>query len=222
MALNLSQAAKLVGVSRNTLYAAIRDGRLACTMAGRPGKSTLVTLEALQQAGFPVPEETLNIERSAERAQRVERLKRPERPERSDIERPGAEGIELYAALERVERAVERLERSLDFAVDRVGERLERSIERSLERLIERLLARRAQEAVPAVPVRPLARSAPDRSSTKATVLAMLQELRDRGLSLQAIANQLNAEGVPTLSGKGHWHKRTISKLLAQAEEGSP
>lgn len=36
------------------------------------------------------------------------------------------------------------------------------------------------------------------------------------GLSLQAIAAQLNAEGVPTLSHKGQWQKGTIGNLLVQ------
>jgi hypothetical protein len=30
------------------------------------------------------------------------------------------------------------------------------------------------------------------------------------------IANQLNAEGVPTLSGRGTWKKGTVYDLLAQ------
>jgi Recombinase len=43
--------------------------------------------------------------------------------------------------------------------------------------------------------------------------------MQAKGLSLQAIANQLKAEGVPTLSGKGRWQKGTIGNLLAQGEE---
>jgi Recombinase len=42
--------------------------------------------------------------------------------------------------------------------------------------------------------------------------------LRDAGLSLQQIADLFNAEGVPTLSGKGRWQKGTIGKLLAEKE----
>jgi Recombinase len=53
----------------------------------------------------------------------------------------------------------------------------------------------------------------------KATLLTRLRELKAQGLSLQAIANQLNGEGVPTLSGKGTWKKGTIANLLAKAEE---
>jgi hypothetical protein len=36
---------------------------------------------------------------------------------------------------------------------------------------------------------------------------------------LQAMANCLNTDGVPTLSGKRWWQKGTIGNLLAQAEE---
>jgi hypothetical protein len=35
-------------------------------------------------------------------------------------------------------------------------------------------------------------------------------------LAGKAIANQLNAEHVPTLSGKGRWQKGTVGNLLAQ------
>jgi hypothetical protein len=37
-------------------------------------------------------------------------------------------------------------------------------------------------------------------------------------LSLQHIADRLNADGVPTLSGKGKWQKGTIGNLLVQAQ----
>jgi hypothetical protein len=38
--------------------------------------------------------------------------------------------------------------------------------------------------------------------------------MRARGLSLSQIAGQLQAEGLPTLSGKGQWQKGTVDKLL--------
>jgi hypothetical protein len=53
----------------------------------------------------------------------------------------------------------------------------------------------------------------------KAAVLTRLRAMQAEGLSLQAIANRLNNEGVPTLSGKGRWQKGTIGNLLAQAGE---
>jgi transcriptional regulator with XRE-family HTH domain len=222
MALNLTQAAKLVGVSRNTLYAAIRDGRLVCSMAGRPGQSTLVTIEALQQAGFTVPEEGVSPERSAERPerpQRSERSERLERPERLDVERPRRAEVSsdiaaLNATLDRFERTVERLERSLDLAIDRMDERAERSIERALERVVERLIERRAREAVPAIPVRPLPSQPKSARIDKAEVLRRIRALKAEGLSLQHIADRLNADGVPTLSGRGTWQRGTIANLL--------
>ena len=44
--------------------------------------------------------------------------------------------------------------------------------------------------------------------------------MRAQGLSLGQIAAQLQAEGGPTLSGKGMWQKGTVAKLLNQ-EPGS-
>jgi hypothetical protein len=40
--------------------------------------------------------------------------------------------------------------------------------------------------------------------------------MQAEGFSLQAMANQLNGEGVSTLSGKGRWQNGTIDKLLVQ------
>jgi excisionase family DNA binding protein len=51
----------------------------------------------------------------------------------------------------------------------------------------------------------------------KAALVPRLRALQAQGLSMQAIANQLNAEGVPTLSGRGHWQKGTVSDFLSEA-----
>jgi len=48
----------------------------------------------------------------------------------------------------------------------------------------------------------------------KAALVARLQQMRASGLSLSQIAGQLQAEGLPTLSGKGQWQKGTVDKLL--------
>jgi hypothetical protein len=48
----------------------------------------------------------------------------------------------------------------------------------------------------------------------KAALVARLQAMRANGLKLQAIATQLNAEGVPTISGRGHWQAGTVGNLL--------
>ena len=42
--------------------------------------------------------------------------------------------------------------------------------------------------------------------------------MKAQGLSLQAVATQLNREGLPTLSGRGQWQRGTVANLLAEAE----
>ena len=46
----LAEAARLVGTSRGTLYRHIKRGRLGYDAAGGPGKSGIITEEALRQA----------------------------------------------------------------------------------------------------------------------------------------------------------------------------
>ena len=48
----------------------------------------------------------------------------------------------------------------------------------------------------------------------KAALVARLHQMRDRGMSLKAMVDQLQAEGLPTLSGHGQWQKGTVDKLL--------
>ena len=85
-------------------------------------------------------------------------------------------------------------------------------VEATLERL-ERSHAPAVSSPTPEKRVRPRADN-----PQKAALLQRLRALQAEGLSLQAIANRFNTEGVPTLSGKGRWQKGTISKLLAQEE----
>ena len=54
----------------------------------------------------------------------------------------------------------------------------------------------------------------PDDMPDKAALVARLHQMRASGLSLSQIAGQLQAEGLPTLSGKGQWQKGTVDKLL--------
>jgi excisionase family DNA binding protein len=53
----------------------------------------------------------------------------------------------------------------------------------------------------------------------KAALVSRLRAMHAQGLSHHTIATRLNAEGVPTLSGKGTWQKGTVSNLLAQEEK---
>lgn len=53
-----------------------------------------------------------------------------------------------------------------------------------------------------------------DYAGRKAEVLRRLRAMKAEGLSLQAMATQLNADGIPTLSGRGTWQKGTVGNLL--------
>jgi hypothetical protein len=82
--LNLRQAARFAGTSPNRLYRASKTGCLVASTGGGPGKSTLVTLEAVQafcrSEGLRVPDAAAISERS----ERLERSGRSERAERSE------------------------------------------------------------------------------------------------------------------------------------------
>jgi DNA-binding transcriptional MerR regulator len=50
-------------------------------------------------------------------------------------------------------------------------------------------------------------------------VLAQIHRWQQEGMSLRAIAAQLNAEGVPTRSGQGKWYQSNLSRLLARTAQ---
>ncbi len=66
--LDLTQAAKLLGVSKGLLYRRIQDSRLEAMPGGGPGKPTLVSREALRRAGFHVPEASEVLAERSERS----------------------------------------------------------------------------------------------------------------------------------------------------------
>ena len=51
---------------------------------------------------------------------------------------------------------------------------------------------------------------------------ARVKELRGQGLSLQKIADALQQENVPTLTGDGTWNKSTVQYLLRRLAAGDP
>jgi excisionase family DNA binding protein len=207
--LNLTQAAKLAGVSRGTIYRAIRTGALTAARGGRPGRLTLIDPDALRawcdREGLRTPD-------------------LPARPE--DAPSPPFDPTAIVQG--QLQYFVQWVDDAIGHANDRLMERLERAIEASVERAVARAMERyvrterpvhsersdrsirageRAQRSIP--------RPAPS-SPTKADLLTRIRAMRyDHGLSFRAIADQLNAEGVPTLSGKGSWQKGTISNLLS-------
>ncbi len=48
----------------------------------------------------------------------------------------------------------------------------------------------------------------------KAALVKEAHRLHTEGRSFEAIARDWNAEGLPTLSQKGHWHGKTIRRLI--------
>jgi hypothetical protein len=203
--LKLRQAARLISVSPGRLYCTIGDGRLAAAPGGGPGKPTLVSLEAVQafcrSEGLRIPDEAKVIERS-------ERLERSI-DAHQDLETLA--GHYLARIMERQSNYFDLfLKEELTHLVERVVERV---VEQVVERLTDRLTVQRSGHAE-----RSVERSTPAVTDHKAAVLTRLRAMQAEGLSLQAIANRLNAEGVPTLSGKGRWQKGTIGNLLAQGE----
>jgi hypothetical protein len=105
---------------------------------------------------------------------------------------------------------MERLERTVAQAIDQ-------AVDQVVERLIERLERMERSKLVPGLPPQAHTPTIPTRAHVdKAEVLKRIQEMKAAGLSLQAISDRLNIEGVPTLSGKGRWQKGTIGNLLAQ------
>jgi hypothetical protein len=53
-------------------------------------------------------------------------------------------------------------------------------------------------------------------------VLAQIRRWQDEGMTLRAIAARLNAEGVPTRSGKGRWYESNLSRLLGRTATRPP
>jgi hypothetical protein len=104
------------------------------------------------------------------------------------------------------------------------GERLERlppsAMMERLERLDELFAGMQRLEHLVGQVLERLecATVAPAISDHKAAVLQRLRAMHAEGLSLQAIADRLNNEGVPTLSGKGRWQKGTVSNLLKEGK----
>jgi hypothetical protein len=189
--LNFREAVQRAGVSRQRLNEAIRSGRLPATRGGGPGKPTTIRLEDLQ--AWCVSEGlALPVEAG-------ERLERSQLPALADMM---SRLDQMFAGMERLERlmqqVLERLERSPDPA----------SFAHELRQFV-------AEFRAPVAPERPT----PARPTTKAALLDRLRAMQAEGLSLQKIADRLNTEGVPTLSGRGQWQKGTIGHLLAQVQD---
>jgi hypothetical protein len=54
---------------------------------------------------------------------------------------------------------------------------------------------------------------------TREAILTLIRDLRSRGMSYGKVAEQLEAQGIATLSGRGKWYATTVSKLIQSEEE---
>jgi hypothetical protein len=130
-------------------------------------------------------------------AEASERLERSQLPAIAD----------MMNRLDQMFTGMERLER----LVEQVVERLERSQVQTAAELPTPTASERSERSMPA-----------SASPSKAELTTWLHTLRGAGMSFRDMATELNARGVPTLSGKGRWQQGTIGKLLSQAEENPP
>jgi hypothetical protein len=213
--LRLREAARLIGVSPGRLYRAIADGRLTAAPGGGPGKPTLVSLETLQTF---CQSEGLRFPHAAEAMERSERVERSERSGHAERSISAYQDIETLAGqhfAQVMARQSEYFERFLREELTHLVERIaERVVDQVVERLAERFTDQRTGHDK-----RSMERSTPAITDHKTAILIRLRAMQAEGLSLQAIANRLNNEGIPTLSGKGRWQKGTIGHLLAQGEK---
>jgi hypothetical protein len=224
--LKLREAARLISVSPGRLYRAIADGRLTAASGGGPGKPTLISVEALQtfcrSEGLRVPDAAEMVERS-ERLERAERSEHAERSMSPADEALARQALETMAGQYLAQVMARQSNYFEAFLRDELDHLVNRVVERVVEQMVERLTERferaerpgRSERSIPAhvVPASPH----PARHDPKAALLSRLRTMQGEGVSLQKIADRLNHEGVPTLSGKGQWRKGTIGNLLAQA-----
>jgi hypothetical protein len=227
--LKLREAARLISVSPGRLYRAIADGRLTAASGGGPGKPTLISVEALQTF---CRSEGLRVPDAAEISERSERLERSGRSERAERSITPEDNTLALKALETLtgQYLAQIIARQSDYIETFLREELSHLVERVAERVVDQVVERlaerfeRSERPERSRPVASLAPSSPPpaRPKPKATVPQRLQAMQAEGLSLQKIADRLNNEGVPTLSGKGRWQKGTIGNLLARVEESAP
>jgi hypothetical protein len=233
--LKLRQAARLISVSPGRLYRAIADGRLQAAPGGGPGKPTLVSLEALQAFCQREGLHLLETTQVAERPERSEPAEHLERAERSTDGRTFQEGMtqplqQAFDALaaQYLARVVERQSAYIDaFLREELTHLVNRLLEGVVDQVVE-LVTERLERAKRSARLERPERSEHSArcavlpamaSPSEAEPVTWLRTLRGSGMSLQYMATELNARGIPTLSRKGRWQKGTIRKLLAQGNK---
>lgn len=82
------------------------------------------------------------------------------------------------------------------------------------------IISERTRDAMAALKASGKRIGAPDMSAKAPELVERIAQLRDRGLSIRAIADKLNADGVPGLRG-GKWWTKNVRSALAQSLRGS-
>jgi hypothetical protein len=108
-------------------------------------------------------------------------------------------------------------------ALGSLAERYGESPGEVVERALQTLAAQAPEKEAPVTAPAPApAVAPPSPPAPKPDVRQRIQSMRAAGLSLRAIAEALNREGVPTLSGSGTWDKGKLSKLLSRLSAQRP
>jgi Recombinase len=210
--LTLSDAARACGVARTTIQRAVRTGRLSLDA------EHLVDTAELLRAGYHVAAAALH----AAAQQPVPPTQQDAAPQHSTPLRSDVALQELQ--LIRQERDLLQQERNrLAQQVD-VLLALHQTTQQQLTQAQQMLheMQHRYDRLLDAPRPRPVASAplAPTPAVPQDPVLAQIRRWQQEGMTLRAIAARLNADGVPTRSGKGKWYQSNISRELRRVETG--
>jgi len=117
----------------------------------------------------------------------------------------------LIDVAERQARAVERIADALEAASTHIRRQADRELRTPAETVPE------AEPLTPERPSTPRSSSAPKtRETGREAVGKIIINMRNKGASFDEIAQHLQAEQVPTLSGRGKWRAQVVSRLFNQ------
>ena len=127
------------------------------------------------------------------------------------------DSLKNLAAIEK--RRVETEERKTD-VLEKIAERLLGFTEAVVSTQAEKTGDQPVQLEQDPAPVEtaPADEEPADAHFTREDILEKITGFRREGMSFERISRELEAAGIPTLSGKGRWRGQTVHKLLKQME----